>query len=465
MRWPIRNQILVPLLIIQTVTIFAVAAASAWVGVQQAEQDIETRLENVMATLDAATYPLTQTILDQLKRLSGAEFVVYNTLGTLEAANLRGFESAELNAIQTQFAVNENDIIDDALIVDIGGKRYFSAYLKLDSGVNAGTVFVFLPESRWIFARSQAMYPPLFIGAICLGLTIIASIFIAGHFSRRIQDVQQHVARIADGDFTPSPSTRRQDELHDLSTGINQMAATLEQLLRKIRDQERSRLMTQMVGGLAHQLRNALTGARTSIQLHQRHCPIQDDQALKIALRQCTLTEAQIKALLRLAKGETSHPVRSDVSQVLDETTALIRPICEHQKIGFDYQRDDATIVIADADALRGALINLMMNATEAAGPGGRVEVTARHLREDDLMIEISDDGPGIAPELGEEIFDPFYTTKPEGVGLGLALAKKAADECNGTLSYLRKADRSVFRFHISKPARTQMVDQHTETG
>lgn len=448
MRWPIRNQILIPFMMIQTVTVIAVAVSSAWIAVRQVESEIERRLDNVLMTLEAATYPLTPNILDQLNQLSGAEFVVYDQNGSLEAANLSGFNRSQFDSIRTRFELLEQDLIDERSIVEIDGLRYFAGFVRRKQGTGQGLVFVLFPEQRWVLARTQAMFPPLAIGGVFLLLTMLASLWIARQVARRIQSVEHHVSRIAGGDFTPVPPTRVNDELKDLSNSVNRMAQALDNSMRSIRENERSVMLTQLVGSLAHQFRNSLTGARTSIQLHQRHCSVENDKSLEVALRQLTLTEEQIKSLLRLARGESGPPSPAPVSDVLDETAALITPVCTHQKIQFKYRRDERLPETADSDAMRGAILNLVMNAIEAAGPSGTVGMNAV-LNDSGISIEISDNGAGVSEEFLKDIFTPFFTTKQEGAGLGLALARRAAEDCGGTLSYHRREELTVFRLSI----------------
>ena len=184
------------------------------------------------------------------------------------------------------------------------------------------------------------------------------------------------------------------------------------------------------------------------MQLHQRHCSLADDEALDVALRQLTLTEEQIKSLLRLSKGESLPSRSASLREVLDETAALVTPVCNHQKIQFEYQRDDSLPEIPDSDAMRGAVLNLIMNAIEAAGLSGTVTVKAC-LSDSGIEIDVSDNGPGVSAEFVDELITPFFTTKQEGAGLGLALARQAAEDCQGTLSYQRHDDLSVFQLSI----------------
>ena len=101
-----------------------------------------------------------------------------------------------------------------------------------------------------------------------------------------------------------------------------------------------------------------------------------------------------------------------------------------------------------DQEGLRAAVLNLAMNALEAAGPGGEISLGA-FPENGNAIIEVTDTGPGPPPEVAETLFEPFVTSKPEGVGLGLALAHRMAVEHGGQLAWRRVSERTSFRIAL----------------
>lgn len=447
MRWPIRNQILIPFLFIQIATILTVAVASGWFAIRQVDDELASRLKNVMATLEGASYPLTSNILEQLSNLTGAQFVVYELNGRLAASTSDEFtlNTTEIESISSPSS--DSQFLRSQQLLTFVGEQFFAGRVRLKS--KRGTVLVLYPKSALKTARWQAVLNPALVGGLLLLLTPLASFWISKRLAQKIQNVQQHVARIAGGDLTPMPALKSPDELRELSQSVNQMAVLLNQSMQHIQENERAALLTQLVGGLAHQLRNSLTGARVSIQLHQRHCSTGQEEAIEVALKQLTLTEEQIKALLRLSRGESEIARSGELAIILDDVISLVRPLCIHQKIELLDKRENFDCLVADQDAIRGAMLNVLMNAIEATPSHSQVLVRT-HCHGEQIVIDVIDDGPGVRCEHLDQVFTPFFSTKAEGAGLGLALARQAAEDCNGTLTIVPQ-EKSTFRLSLPR--------------
>lgn len=454
MRWPIRFQWLVPFGTILVVAVTVTSVSSAWLAARRNTSTTIEQLNRVIETVSNSRFPFAANVLEQMRGLSGAEFVAFDQRGQILATTFPG----EQFAAETLLEIEQRGPIEslsDASTTVIDGRNYFASRVThLHPSTHANALLVLYPEARWQQARSDAILPPLLVGGTTLGLMFVVSAWLAGRMSRRMHKMQDQVAAIADGDFRQLPLESRNDEIQDLSRSVNQMSRQLLEMRETIRQTEQSRLLGQLAGGLAHQLRNAITGARMAIQIHAKRCPLTDDDSLDVALRQLQLTEEQIRGLLSLGKPEKRNPVRREVNALLDEIALLIGPVCKHagvtfeQEMHFEEGRTPEDTFVSDSEGVRTALLNLVLNAIEAAGSGGEVLLKGQFGAER-LVFDVIDTGSGPPPELGDRIFDVFITGKPEGVGFGLALAHQVALDQQGVLNWTRENDCTRFRMEL----------------
>ena len=246
-----------------------------------------------------------------------------------------------------------------------------------------------------------------------------------------------------------------------------------------IKRTERLTLLGQLSGGFAHHLRNDVTGARLAVQLHQRRCREIDQESLGVALRQLAITEEHLQRFLAAGQPQPLRPVACDLHDVIAALLPLVEPACRHRKVALevrhcgptpkneassematrDTTRPPATPLWADPEQLRQLLLNLTLNAIEAAGPDGWVrlewfgDATDWHVR-------VLDSGTGPPPQLADRLFEAFATSKPEGVGLGLAVARQIAEAHGGQLA-LRPGGHTCFELTLPRrmPAASQGDD------
>ncbi|MBY0229017.1 MAG: HAMP domain-containing histidine kinase, partial [Gemmataceae bacterium] len=303
------------------------------------------------------------------------------------------------------------------------------------------------PESLWREARWEAMLPSLFLGGM-VGIVAVGLAVLQGRaLARRVGELDTRTRRIAGGDLAPMPLPARDDEVRDLAGAINEMAARLAQLHDAIRRTERLRLLGQVSGGLAHELRNGLTGARLAVQLHLHESgavPGESDP-LAVALRQLTLLETQVQRLLGLGRAGAPDRREQDLAALVREACALLLPRCRHAGIALECECAGPMPASVDAGQIGQMAVNLLGNAIDAAGPGGAVSVRLSE-QEGKAVLEVADTGPGPAEEMTGRLFEPFATSKPEGIGLGLAVAKDIAEGHGGAIVWQRQGGRTVFR-------------------
>jgi signal transduction histidine kinase len=448
MRWSIRYQLLIPLLIL----LLGVVGISTWTGLASADRarrQVETQVRDIARTvLKETTIPRNKRALQLMRGLSEAEYLLDE--GTGEVITTLDIDQKPEGLPEP---TADWETLQLGPRVTVNGKAYLCNGVQRSDP--AFTLYIFYPESLLRDARWEAIRPSLILGAFGGLASIVLAVGLAQRLSRRIQELERRTRLIAAGDFSPMPLPGRNDELRDLGRSVNDMAQHLAQLQETVQKTERFRLLGQVSGGLAHQLRNGVTGARLAVQLHARQCQTETEaEALQVALRQLALVESHLKRFLEL--GNSTNLVRQPHSlpALLQEAITLLRPQCVHARIELRWlpPREPLT-VLGDAGQLGHLFLNVIGNAIEAAGPGGSVAVTVRvkdRAAGDRLaVIEVTDSGPGPPPEIAARLFEPFVTGKPEGVGLGLAVGRQVVEAHGGTLQWHRAADRTCFEMEL----------------
>ena len=463
-----------------------IAMTSAWLAVRRAEEQTLRRIQNVVDTLSDSRLTYTDAILSKMSGLSGAEFLALDRNDRPVASTLPDEEVIARAAKAAPLITHESSMTQlPRVVTEVG--PCFAARVAADGAGQVATLVVLYPEASWDEARRTATWPPLIVGIGTVVVMACISAWLAGRISRRINDVRTLLEEIAQGQFSPrsdgNDTNQRIDEIDDLVASAGSLSEQLAELQNTIQHTERVRLLAQLAGGLAHQLRNAVTGARMAVQLHQKRCPLssvatdrrsngESDDTLNVALRQLSLTEEQIRGLLSLSRQEVEPAQTASLSELIDEIERLIVVQCEHCHVSLQVNVPESQDwQIADAEGFRTAILNLSLNAIEAAGNGGDVgiTVTSREVSADSeachfgawLAVEVSDSGAGPPAEICSSLFEPFVTSKPEGVGLGLALASRSAESAGGTLSWERRGSRTVFRFEI--PAQPIVVSEKVQ--
>ncbi len=458
MRSSIRNQILIPLIGIQAVAVTAATVTVATLAATRTEREILSRLNDVIDTLAHGNFPFTASVLSRLRGLSGAHFIVAQPTGEIMETSLPDLDRLP-ESLRSVPQATHVESLDRHPAVLLAGVPYFAVSVPVRAGPRSGSLVVLYPETSLRQARREAVMPSLLLGFGSLVVMVFVTGLIARCIGARIRRVERQVARIASGDFQELPIEGRQDEVGDLTVSINRMCLQLKGMRRMIHDSERARLLAQLAAGLAHQLRNSLTGARMSIQLHARRYPAPPgDETLSVALKQLALTEEQVKGLLSAGRIERGPPEVCDLGQLLEEVARLVDPACQHARVALNQERNGARPgavldVLADRSSLRAAILNLALNAIDAAGPGGAVTLAARQDG-DQVTVDVVDNGPGPPPELAETLCEPFVTSKPEGVGLGLMFAQQVAADHGGRLAWTRAGGET--RFCLSFPTASE---------
>jgi two-component system sensor histidine kinase HydH len=187
---------------------------------------------------------------------------------------------------------------------------------------------------------------------------------------------------------------------------------------------------------LAHEIRNPLAGISGVVEIIARDLPA--NSPARAVVKDVRLEIAQINRiitdLLETARPRLPHARRGDLNTTVEHSVMLARQQALSKPITIDFQRNaNLPQVEHDSDQIHQVLLNLLLNAIQAINGSGFIKVGIEEIG-DRVAITVADTGRGIAPEHLPNIFKPFYTTKGNGTGLGLSLAKRIVEEHQGTI-------------------------------
>jgi signal transduction histidine kinase len=219
-----------------------------------------------------------------------------------------------------------------------------------------------------------------------------------------------------------------------------------------IRRSERLAALGHLSAGLAHELRNPMGTIRGSAEMLERAVATENEVAREMAgfiVTETARANSLITRFLQFARPIALRLETGDLSQTLDRAIALAEREAPGVSIYRNYQLDMPAFPF-DAELLERVFYNLVLNAAQASPPGGAVTVKTRAAG-GIAEVAVIDRGSGIAPEDRNSIFNPFFTTKPSGVGLGLAIVSKIVDEHGGKITVESEPGKGSV-FHVLLP-------------
>jgi two-component system, NtrC family, sensor histidine kinase HydH len=229
---------------------------------------------------------------------------------------------------------------------------------------------------------------------------------------------------------------RIQSRKHQLTA--EQLAKANEQIQEAeeaVRRSDRLAALGQLSAGLAHELRNPLGTIRASSEMLARNVSSENEVTREMAgfiATEVDRCNSLITRFLQFARPLQIKPAKADLTQTIDRAVELVQREAPGIAIYKNYEPEIRPFSF-DAELMERVFYNLLLNAAQASAAGGAVTVKTRAAT-GATEITVIDRGVGIGPEQMKSIFNPFFTTKPEGVGLGLAIVAKIIDEHGGKI-------------------------------
>jgi len=294
--------------------------------------------------------------------------------------------------------------------------------------------------------RSDLVVLTLLIAAVAVLFVVLV-----GRATRSLEELTGAAEAVGRGDLSPMLPSAGPDEVGTLSTAFGDMTARIRSMLREIEVSRQLAVLGEFAAQLSHEVRNPLTSLKLDLQGLQRQIrsgviPESAEAPVRSSLREVNRLDTVVRGVLELARqnGVARRPICLD--EVLDYSLGALNAQLEQRNVVVERRASGATTgLVGDPELLSGMFMNLLLNAAEAQPAGGRVGVWSVKRHADDgadwVDVVIADDGPGVAADKRDAVFRPFYTSRHDGTGLGLALALRTARDHGGHIACDSAAD------------------------
>jgi len=231
-------------------------------------------------------------------------------------------------------------------------------------------------------------------------------------------------------------SAREQAQLHRyqqtaerLETSYSRLREQADQLLEveeQLRRADRLSALGELSAGLAHEIRNPLGSIRGTAEILRDGIPVDSphQEFAAILIKEVDRLNGVVQDFLDFARPGQVEEETVDLNRVVDEVLTLSGRMLEKSRAELQVEKGTIPVCRGNAEQLKQALLNLVLNASQAMPDGGLLRVETG-VRDGLACIAVKDSGPGIAAEMQGRIFDPFFTTRQEGTGLGLAISAR----------------------------------------
>lgn len=409
--------------------------------------ELEHKLSD-MNELAPQDHEYVESLLVKFSEVFFTDITLYNKKGEILASSRpEMFSAALLSARMDAQAFYELNFLKNSFFIHeekIGTQKYLSAYLPFRNQDNKSVAYLNLPY----FAKQYELEEEVsgFIVAFLniylflLFITIIITIIISRYLSKPLQMIKEKIRKLDFQNANEKIEWHKNDEIGDLIKEYNRMIDELNTSAQKLALSQRESAWREMAQQIAHEIKNPLTPMKLNVQYLEKAW---DDGVEDYEVRMKRITKGlqeQIEVLAEIANQFSSfaeidkiYPQKMDLRSTIDGVEALFR---ENTHIQFSKECEKEPYFIqADKNQMIRVFNNLYKNAVQAIGVDHKGHIfTSLQKKDGKIIIRIHDDGCGIPANELPRIFEPRFTTKTGGMGLGLALVKKMLENAGGCI-------------------------------
>lgn len=333
--------------------------------------------------------------------------------------------------------------------IDIFGEKVVAAYIPIK---NLGWRIIVGQPIDYAYSRIEMMEGTFIIFILTwIVFTVVIGMVFARNIEGPIKAMKKGIIKIAAGDLDYKINIDKIDEIGELANTFNTMTTELKQSQESLIRSERLSSLGYMAAGMAHEIKNALVPLRTLTDLM---AVSGKDEAFIAKFNE--LVPREIERINRLSTdllhySRPAEPVFEymDLNNVIEETAKFLEVQARKKGVAIKLKLSRISEVKVDREKMLGVLANLVLNAIEAM-EGGEILLSS-YEKEEKVIVEIADNGPGIPEENMKKVFVPFFTTKREGTGMGLAIVQRVVADHGGTIDF-KSAHGFGTKFFLSFP-------------
>ncbi len=305
------------------------------------------------------------------------------------------------------------------------GKLYKTGFSPIWAGSKVVAAMAVEGSAETLDALGEVRQMLMAAGLLVLAGSVVLGLFFSERLTTPINRLKQAAGRIASGDYTAPIKISGTDEIAFLGRTMEEMRKAI--ILRDTRQKT-------MLAGVAHEIRNPLGGIELFAGLLIKK--LEDDEAGKQARKiqyEVQNLNRIVSDFLDYARPQKARKEAVNCAVVLDEVKMLLAEELEGHQITFQQQDPDCRLHV-DPNHLKQIFLNLIKNSLQAMPTPGAITVSARCQTS---MCELcfTDSGPGVPPEISEQVFEPFFTSREGGTGLGLAIVRNLVQENGGDIN------------------------------
>ena len=269
---------------------------------------------------------------------------------------------------------------------------------------------------------------------IVLALGVFGIILISRFISSPISNLTQITNRISKGEKLEIKSNSINSDVNDVLISLEKMSKDLEEYKSKLIKQEKLSSIGELASRLAHDIRNPLTVIKVTLDVikakNKNLTPEDIEKFERVDTAMYRITH-QIDNVLDFIKGKPLKFKKYQINDIIDSAIEDL-PKSENIKIEIVYEKSE---IECDFEAMKVVLLNLIINSIHAIKDDGKIKIISK-IRGDKVIIQIEDNGPGIPVDILDKIFEPLFTTKEEGTGLGLVSCKSLIEQHHGRIQW-----------------------------